>query len=235
MANGHDTWKWTPARIGLAGVLAAAVIAGIFQLWSAVIQRGPLQPPGETASLSVAPASIKNDGTTFQATAHGFEADETVRFVWASSASGDEHLMGDVSADPSGQATINSAQHGASGMCLILAKGMQSGAKASAVLNILAGEAPALELNPNAVKNDGSTYIATARGFQPGESVRFAWATTPQGEQQVMGDISADQTGIAVIRVSEHAAPAVYVIFANGLRSDLKASAALKVVGASSR
>lgn len=73
----------------------------------------------------------------------------------------------------------------------------------------------------------GETYIATASGFSPGESVRFSWTGPTNG---VMGAFPADQTGTRVHGgILEKDPPGTYAIFATGMTSRRTTTAGLVV------
>ena len=72
------------------------------------------------------------------------------------------------------------------------------------------------------------TYYANARGFSPGENVRFSWTGQTSG---VMGDFPADSDGsTSSVLVYERDPPGTYTIIVTGLLSGRTASAGLQVV-----
>jgi len=84
-----------------------------------------------------------------------------------------------------------------------------------------------LTLSKSQVKiND--TYYANARGFSPGENVRFSWTGRTSG---VMGDFPADSGGSTSSgSVFERDPPGNYTITVTGLLSGRTASAGLQIV-----
>jgi hypothetical protein len=84
---------------------------------------------------------------------------------------------------------------------------------------------PSLTLSPSTVP-DGTSYLAAASGFLPGEDVEFSWTGLSSG---VITDRLAGVSGRVSIQVQEGAAPGDYLIIAKGLTSGQTASADLLV------
>jgi hypothetical protein len=73
----------------------------------------------------------------------------------------------------------------------------------------------------------GDTYYAKARGFSPGENVRFSWTGPTSG---VMGDFPTNSGGGTSHRVFERDPPGKYIITVTGLTSGRTASTGLRVL-----
>lgn len=85
-----------------------------------------------------------------------------------------------------------------------------------------------LELS-NSVTKDGDTYSATARGFMPGEVVKFSWDGGPMADAP-----RADPTGSTTLfPIVETAPPGTYTITASGQTSGYTATAKVQVVPSS--
>jgi hypothetical protein len=96
-----------------------------------------------------------------------------------------------------------------------------------AVLNAFIALDPqaSLELSTPQVK-DGDIYSATAKGFTPGEIVKFSWDRGP------MADASpADSAGsTTLLEIKEMAPPGTYTLTASGQASRHTATAKIQVV-----
>lgn len=82
-----------------------------------------------------------------------------------------------------------------------------------------------LELSTSVVK-DGDTYSATAKGFTPGEVVKFSWDGGPMADAP-----RADSAGsTTLLPISETAPPGTYTVTASGQTSGHTASATVQVL-----
>jgi hypothetical protein len=82
-----------------------------------------------------------------------------------------------------------------------------------------------LELSTSLVK-DGDTYSATAKGFTPGEVVKFSWDGGPMGNAP-----AADSAGsTTLLPIKETALPGTYTLTASGQTSGHTATAKVQVV-----